>query len=166
MAISPSTRYKVLERDKFKCQLCGKSPPQIELEVDHIVPKAEKGRDNIENLRSTCKDCNRGRGTLVEKGISSKDLLSPQDMPLPWFGCEHGIDNYEDLVRLDEIQTIKFVWRSTIPGYDDRSSEGPFNQAWDIICYITFKNKAKYEIRLNKIGYNQFLSALKQVQSR
>lgn len=40
-------RFKVMQRDNFKCCICGKSPatnPDIELHIDHIVPwsKGEK----------------------------------------------------------------------------------------------------------------------------
>lgn len=60
-----SLRFKVLQRDRFRCVACGNSPvhdAQCQLQVDHIVPRAEGGGDDPANLRSLCASCNRGRG--------------------------------------------------------------------------------------------------------
>lgn len=58
-------RYKILKRDCFKCVLCGRSPattPGLELHVDHIQPFTKGGRTVESNLRTTCSDCNLGKG--------------------------------------------------------------------------------------------------------
>ena len=57
-------RYKILKRDGFKCLLCGRTPQDdgVTLEVDHIDPVANGGKTVDENLRSLCKQCNRGKG--------------------------------------------------------------------------------------------------------
>jgi len=63
--ISLGLRFRVLHRDRFKCVLCGDSPPVnpiCVLHVDHIVPWSKGGRTAIENLRSLCGPCNMGRG--------------------------------------------------------------------------------------------------------
>ena len=36
--LSKSVRFEVFKRDSFKCQYCGKSAPDVVLEVDHIIP--------------------------------------------------------------------------------------------------------------------------------
>ena len=43
------------------CQYCGQSAPDVVLEVDHIVPVAEGGDNDIMNLITSCRDCNRGK---------------------------------------------------------------------------------------------------------
>jgi len=63
--ISLGLRFRVLNRDRFKCVLCGDSPsvnPTCVLHVDHIVPWSKGGRTAIDNLRSLCSACNLGRG--------------------------------------------------------------------------------------------------------
>ena len=61
-------RLKVLERDKFKCVLCGRSPVTdigIVLHLDHIVPYSKGGETTFENLRTLCQNCNWGKGDQI-----------------------------------------------------------------------------------------------------
>lgn len=58
------TRFTILERDGFTCQCCGRGAPDVALQVDHIHPQSLGGRDDPENLRTTCFDCNQGKGAL------------------------------------------------------------------------------------------------------
>lgn len=58
-------RYRILKRDGFRCVVCGRSPavtPGLELHVDHIDPFSAGGKTVAENLRTTCSDCNLGKG--------------------------------------------------------------------------------------------------------
>jgi 5-methylcytosine-specific restriction endonuclease McrA len=57
-------RFKVLQRDRFRYQLCGRSPAtelSCKLHVDHIVPFSKGGKTTFENLRALCAECNVGR---------------------------------------------------------------------------------------------------------
>lgn len=56
----PTTRQKILNRDKNLCQLCGIyhiAGGAFSLEVHHIVPKAKGGKDSPTNLIALCKQC-------------------------------------------------------------------------------------------------------------
>jgi hypothetical protein len=60
-------RHLVMRQDNFKCRLCGKSPakdPEIELEVDHIVPVSRGGETVMENLQTLCTYCNIGKSNI------------------------------------------------------------------------------------------------------
>lgn len=59
--LPPSRRFQVLSRDKNICQYCGRQPPEVELEVDHIQPVSKGGIDEVSNLITSCRDCNRGK---------------------------------------------------------------------------------------------------------
>lgn len=61
-------RFKVMARDNFKCCKCGRSPatdPTVVLHVDHKYPWVKGGETTMENLETTCKECNLGKGDLV-----------------------------------------------------------------------------------------------------
>ena len=60
--VSKKDRFEVFKRDKFQCQYCGRCPPQVVLELEHINPKCKGGKDVIENYLTACFDCNRGKG--------------------------------------------------------------------------------------------------------
>jgi hypothetical protein len=58
-------RYAILLRDRFTCQLCGRSPsstPGLEVDVDHITSERDGGTLEPSNLRCLCKPCNLGKG--------------------------------------------------------------------------------------------------------
>lgn len=60
--LSKKIRFEVFKRDKFTCQYCGRSVPDVVLQVDHIKPVAKGGKNDIMNLVTSCSDCNLGKG--------------------------------------------------------------------------------------------------------
>ena len=56
--ISGSVRYKVLLRAKNRCESCGISNKEKALEVDHILPRTRKGKDELINYQALCYTCN------------------------------------------------------------------------------------------------------------
>lgn len=59
-------RWRVANRDGFRCQHCGKSPavdPGVILHIDHIVPWSKGGETALGNLQTLCSECNLGKGT-------------------------------------------------------------------------------------------------------
>lgn len=61
-------RFKVLHRDNFKCVYCGKSPAthiNCELHIDHIEPFSKGGKTKLENLQTSCKECNLGKSNKI-----------------------------------------------------------------------------------------------------
>lgn len=73
--MTPKFRYKILERDNFRCVLCGCTAEESiamyghGLEVDHIIPVSRGGRTVESNLRTLCFGCNRGKGADIEKKV-------------------------------------------------------------------------------------------------
>ena len=63
--IKPSVRFEVLRRNKFCCTYCGKAAVDgYKLVIDHILPVSKGGTNDIENLTSSCEECNIGKGNL------------------------------------------------------------------------------------------------------
>jgi len=66
--ISLRLRFRVMQRDNFKCCICGASPakdPSVELHIDHIKPWSKGGETTIENLQTLCSKCNLGKSDLI-----------------------------------------------------------------------------------------------------
>jgi hypothetical protein len=62
-------RWRVANRDGFRCLHCGRSPalnPGVTLHIDHVVPWSKGGETVIENLQTLCSECNVGKGTQHE----------------------------------------------------------------------------------------------------
>jgi hypothetical protein len=75
MAVRPKDRFEVFKRDGFTCMYCGRKVPDVVLEVDHIVPRAKGGGDEVDNLITSCLDCNRGKGDrLLDERAPVQDL--------------------------------------------------------------------------------------------
>ena len=70
-------RERILKRDQYLCGPCrdkGRTTPATE--VHHILPKAQGGTDDMDNLVSTCSPCHReadaralGRRVRAETGV-------------------------------------------------------------------------------------------------
>jgi len=61
--IRAQMRFRVLQRDGFRCGYCGRSgsAPGVVLHVDHVVPLASGGTSTEDNLLTACEECNLGK---------------------------------------------------------------------------------------------------------
>lgn len=63
-------RFQVLSRDSFCCRYCGKRPPEVILEIDHVVPRSKGGESKEENYVASCRECNSGKfDVLLEEHL-------------------------------------------------------------------------------------------------
>lgn len=73
-------RNAVLRRDNYLCQPCLKRGRYTEAaEVDHIVPLASGGGNELENQQSICKPCHRIKSAMEGDGASTH----PEWLPAP-----------------------------------------------------------------------------------
>lgn len=56
--IPPEVRKYVFQRDRLQCQSCGKTCQETTLNIDHIIPLATGGSNDISNLQTLCSQCN------------------------------------------------------------------------------------------------------------
>lgn len=52
------TRNNIFERDKHRCQYCGKHFDRKDLNLDHVIPRDYGGRTSWENIVCSCIPCN------------------------------------------------------------------------------------------------------------
>ena len=76
----PFSRANIYARDDHTCQYCGDGFPTSELTFDHVVPVAQGGRKDWENIVTCCVTCNRRKGgrTPAEAGMH---LMRPAKRP-------------------------------------------------------------------------------------
>jgi len=66
--IPAGLRFAVLRRDGFRCAYCGQGEGDgVKLHIDHLVPVALGGKNEIDNLVTACQHCNLGK--------SAQDLI-------------------------------------------------------------------------------------------
>lgn len=75
--MKPSLRFEVFKRDAFTCGYCGRRSPDVVLEADHVLPKSQGGRDELDNLVTSCEECNRGKAarplSTAAPGLNPKE---------------------------------------------------------------------------------------------
>jgi diadenosine tetraphosphate (Ap4A) HIT family hydrolase len=57
-AVRGSVRYEVLKRAGGRCELCGESSRNVQIDVDHIIPRSKQGSNDPSNLQALCRTCN------------------------------------------------------------------------------------------------------------
>ena len=87
MAVTPEVRLAVLEAHKCRCFYCGECGAD---HIDHIVPCADGGADDLINLTVACMRCNTSKG---KRGLPLELLRSIQ---------RHAADMEPEILRMLE----------------------------------------------------------------
>jgi len=67
-----ANRMKVVVRDGKRCSYC--DADDVDLELDHIIPKSRGGSDNVKNLVLCCRTCNLAKGNMLPHEIQDIKL--------------------------------------------------------------------------------------------
>lgn len=118
MAISVRIRFEVLKRDHFTCRYCGRTSPEVVMEVDHITPVCEGGGDDPINLAASCWECNRGKsGVSLSQTLTGED---PHDRAVMLLEQERQMREYNEVLRVvnervdAEFDALKSFWSKYI----------------------------------------------------
>jgi 5-methylcytosine-specific restriction endonuclease McrA len=71
-------RNNILWRDKNTCQYCGHSFDDINLTLDHIIPKSFGGTNSWKNIVTACKLCNQKKGNKTPIEANMKLIKMPK----------------------------------------------------------------------------------------
>ena len=75
--IAKSHRWRILERDGFRCAYCGASAREdgVRLHIDHVVPISRGGEDVAGNVLICCKPCNLSKGSQSMSADNERTIL-------------------------------------------------------------------------------------------
>jgi len=113
-SIGKGQRFNIFRRDGFTCRYCGAQPPEVVLEIDHVVPVSAGGGNDDDNLVTACWRCNHGK--------SAKSLTAdpPIDTDLKWLEMQQEIaelrrfqeaKTQRDAAMLDVLESLKDRWQ-------------------------------------------------------
>lgn len=117
--ISTKTRFEVLKRDLFTCQYCYQKPPNVALEVDHLIPVSKGGDNTIDNLITACFNCNRGKSNVKLESVPLTVSVKTEQKKI-------AIDQYKQYQKIlkkerdqmeSDIDSIEEVYQKFKPDY-------------------------------------------------
>ena len=146
-SIPKKIRFEVFKRDNFTCQYCGKSAPEIVLEIDHIKPVKEGGSNDIMNLVTSCRECNSGKGA---RELDDNSAITKQKKQL------------EELNERREQLEMIIRWREELSDLEDVSLDAAI-KAFERHTYPNTLNQvAKDKLRnlLRQYGLSEVLESI------
>lgn len=144
--LSKKMRFEVFKRDKFTCQYCGRTAPDVILEVDHIKPVAEGGTNDLINLVTSCKDCNRGKG---KRELSDDSAVKVQQEQL------------KELAKKSEQLEMMVKWKDELLSLGDREVDlivGYISDTYGV--EVTERGRSNIRIWLKKYNAEELISAV------
>lgn len=91
------SRHNIYLRDGNTCQYCGRELPRTELNLDHVIPRAQGGRTSWENVVCCCIDCNLSKGARTPEQAGLKLLKIPvRPRWTPTFRTQSGKVRYRE----------------------------------------------------------------------
>lgn len=168
-AIPKTTRFEVFKRDKFTCQYCGASAPDVILEIDHITPVSKGGGNDIMNLITSCRACNRGK---TDKTLSDESAVQKQkrqldeiqvrreqlEMMVQWkealsYEMELEVDSIDSVFARDTKWNCSEIGRMNIKKLIKRFSFSEVYEATEIAIERYYKgNEKSWNEAFDKIG--------------
>lgn len=71
------SRLNIYARDNDTCQYCARQLPRPELNLDHVIPRAQGGRTSWENVVCSCIGCNLKKGGRTPEQAHMKLMKKP-----------------------------------------------------------------------------------------
>lgn len=151
-ALSKKIRFEVFKRDHFTCQYCGQMAPDVILEVDHIQPVAEGGTDDMVNLITSCRDCNRGKG---KQKLTDNDELKKQQATL------------DDIATRREQAEMMAEWRQALADTENDLAEKASDYIGTVSGFV-LSEKGKQDIKklIKKFSFDEVMEAIEIAYDR
>jgi DNA-directed RNA polymerase subunit RPC12/RpoP len=138
-AMSAKTRFEVFKRDGFVCQYCGAHPPDVLLEVDHIVAVKNGGVNDPDNLTTACERCNRGKSAVPLSSVP----ISLADKSAQVAERETQLQGYYAVIDAQRHRKYDETWEA-IHIFDEKAKE--FRRYWIVSIERFLDLLGKYEV--------------------
>jgi hypothetical protein len=129
MAVSKRLRFEIFKRDGNRCKICGRTPPDVTLHVDHVVPVALGGSDEPTNLRALCSDCNGGKSSVPADAALVEDVAADAARWSRAMQAAGDQINAEEDVLAGICEAVERAWRPRYMPSDARGSIYAFVKA-------------------------------------
>lgn len=123
-SLSKKLRFEVFKRDNFHCQYCNASPPEVPLEIDHLIPVSKGGENLIDNLVTACFDCNRGKSNRGKSNILM-DIVPPplsetierrRVAQLQYLEYKKVLKKDKKIIK-DDINSVELIYNNSFEDY-------------------------------------------------
>ena len=141
-----SIRFEVFKRDKFTCQYCGASAPDTILEVDHVKPVSKGGTNDILNLVTACRNCNRGK---TNRELSDNTSVKIQKQQL------------DELQERREQLEMMLNWRESLE--EELELEiSAINKLYDKYCDWHMGSSGEHDMKklIKRFGFDEVYNAV------
>ena len=120
--------------------------PDVILEVDHIKPVAEGGKNEILNLITSCRDCNRGKG---KRKLNTSTEIKVQQ------------DRLKELAERKEQIELLAEWKYELSELTTKQVEALNDYIGSITEYkCNEAGRAKIRSLLNQFSFNEIYEAI------
>lgn len=111
-----TNRHRILSRDHYRCQYCGKRGTAFDLTLDHIMPRSRGGGTMAENLVAACQTCNSRKGDRTPEEARMPLLTNPAAL---FYGLERA--------ELRQAAEIRAEWKKYL--FLEHAAEERVNEA-------------------------------------
>lgn len=166
MSLSVRTRFEVFKRDQFTCQYCGKHPPDVLLEADHVIPRAAGGSDAIENLTTACADCNRGKADrLLEEGAPTVTRAKVDDLRerVEQASAYAELVGQQQALVEKQVRLVTEVWAQAFKATVEERSNGSY---WVLPYQGEWPNERSVRLFVRRLPLSEIVAAVDLTASR
>jgi 5-methylcytosine-specific restriction endonuclease McrA len=94
----PCTRMNIMIRDEKECQYCLNAFRELDLTIDHVIPRSKGGKTVWTNVVMACKPCNQQKRDLLLENTTLRLRRRPQK------------PSYRSIIK-KRIKTSNFKWK-------------------------------------------------------
>lgn len=93
-------REEIFKRDSYSCQYCGrKESSEVKLEIEHIIPVAKGGDNDITNFLTACEECNAGKSDTL---LNDNTFIESQYREI--------MNQIENIKKIKEMHMLKLQY--------------------------------------------------------